>query len=147
MSVLRVVVVDKDDLVRRQWTQWGEGSDFIVQAVGTVLGASRYPADVYVIDITSVASILDPWFAEHPIRFLIDHHPGAEIVLVSGIRRKLVEDVIDSLYRSTGVRARYGGTGGFEAVEQVLRSLDDTGDGEDIQEHRATDAMDSGTEE
>ena len=123
MGVLRIVIVDDDEEVQRQWQEWSEGAEYNVAAVDTVLDAVKLNADVYVIDITSVASVMQPEFAAYPICGLIDRHPGAEIVIVSAVGRRTAEDVIDRIFSSMEVRVRYGGTGGFEAVEQVLKEV------------------------
>lgn len=121
MSRLKFVFIDDDKDNAEQWLRWAKDSGFRAEHVESILAADKIRADFYVFDISAVGSILSPEHAYSPICTIAERHPGATIVIVSGIARGCVEDVIEDVFEACGVRPLYGGRGKYEAFEAAIK--------------------------
>ena len=118
---MKFVFIDDDKNVGACWKEWAKDEEHSAELVDNILDAVNIRADFYVFDISAVASIFDPIKAYSPICTLIEHHPGAVIVIVSGIGKGGREDIIDIVkeYKSEALIVD-GGWGRFEDFEKAI---------------------------
>ena len=108
---LRVCFIDDDAEARRQWLELARIEAWKVSAVESVFEANSIAADCYVFDISAVSPNLDVQYTYSSIARLMEDHPGAAVILLSAMSRRMVEQVIDDVAQHTGRRPTYGGHG------------------------------------
>lgn len=118
---MKFVFIDDNVDNAEQWLRWAKDKGHTANHAETALDANKIRADFYVFDISAVASILQPETAYSPICSLIENHPGATIVIVSGMAKGCVEDVIEDVFEACGVRPLYGGWGKYEDFENAIK--------------------------
>lgn len=121
MSKLKFVFVDDDQDNGRQWLRWAKDSGYRAEHVESILEADKIRADFYVFDISALGSILSTEHVYSPICTIAERHPGAILVIVSGIAKGCVEDVIEDVFDACGVRPLYGGWGKYKDFEAAIK--------------------------
>jgi hypothetical protein len=120
----RFVFIDDDIENHEQWLRWAKRKGYDGYAVETAFEADKIPADFYIFDITAVAgSIFQAHNAYSAVCTMIENHPGATMVIVSGVSKGTVEDVIDEVEDRIGVRPIYGGWGAYSDLEKAIKDL------------------------
>lgn len=117
---MEFVFIDDDKATVAQWLEWADRKGYDASHAESVFEADKIRADFYVFDISVVAPITSPHMAYSPIAKLAENHPGAVIVIVSGISKGCVEDVIDDVFEACGVRPVYGGWGKHTDFEKAI---------------------------
>jgi len=119
-----VVFVDDDDLKRRQWLEIARGEGFHVAGADSAYVANQQAGDVYVFDISAVSGLYDRMqWSWSPICNLMDHHPGAIVIILSAVGRRYAEEVLDDIEERSGTRPHYGGTGSWEELYPIPRDV------------------------
>ena len=118
----RFVFIDDDPQSREQWLTWGKRNKYDVYAVESAYEAKGIPADFYVFDISACGSgIINPHSAYSPICSLIELFPGSVFVIVSGISKNTVEDVIADVKEHIDGIVIYGGWGTYKDFEKAIK--------------------------
>lgn len=121
---LRFCFIDDDADNRRQWLEWGQRRAMSVSAFGRVVDAIGTPADVFVIDVSAVASVSAVNLAYAPLCRLMNDHPGAVFVISSCMSRNAVEAVLDDIEIVAGRRPLFcDASEGFRGLDRVLEFL------------------------
>lgn len=110
---MRLVFVDDDALSRKQLLELAreDWPDWEISAFESLQAASDSAVDVLVIDMSALTGVFAPdtMRALGPLTAFIDRHPGAAIVINTAIAQGYVEDLIEDIVETTGVRPYYGG--------------------------------------
>ena len=118
---LTFVFIDDDKDTADQWLRWAEEKGYTAYHAESALEANRIRSDFYVFDISVVAPSVTLYYTAYSaIATLAENHPGATIVIVTGLAGPCVEDVIEDVYEVCGVRPIYGGWGKYEDFEKAL---------------------------
>lgn len=117
---MRFVFIDDDKDSADQWLEWAKRNGHKAYHAESTLEANGISADFYVFDISAVSGILRPEYAYSPICTLAENHPGAVMVIVTGVAKGCVEDVIEDVYEAIGVRPLYGGWGAYDDFEKAI---------------------------
>lgn len=117
---LRFVFINDDSESRRQWKEWAKGKGFSGYAVESALEASKIPSDYYVFDVSAIGGMFDPHICYSPICKIIETCPGATIVIVSGMSKNFIDEIIQEIKSITGVTVLYGGWGTFQDFEKAV---------------------------
>ena len=121
MSRLKFVFIDDDRDSAERWLRWAADAGYRYKHAESALEAVKIVADFYVFDISAISGILSPEKAYSPICSIAERHPGAMMVIVSGIAKGCVEDVIEDVFDACGVRPLYGGWGKHEDFEAAIK--------------------------
>lgn len=116
----KFVFIDDDKDSAEQWLRWAAAKGYRYKHVDSALEANKIVADFYVFDISAVGGIFQPHHAYSPISTIAENHPGAILVIVSGIPKDQIEDIIDDVERACGVRPLYGGWGKHTDFEKAI---------------------------
>jgi hypothetical protein len=118
---LKFVFINDDEDDCKQWLQWAERKGYHAEVVSNVFDADRIRADFYVFDISAIAPANLIHTAYSPICTMINNHPGATFVIVSGISKYDVEATIEDVEDHVGVTVLNGGWGTYEAFEEAIK--------------------------
>jgi hypothetical protein len=127
---MRLCFINDDETCRSQFKEWYEDRDiernFKVDGVwvtDSAFEANGIVADVYIFDISAVAGMLQPHHAYSPIAKLMEGHPSAEVVIVTGFAKATVDEVCDNVEEMVDRRPWYGGYGSFTDLDRVLEEI------------------------
>lgn len=118
---MKVVFVDDDDIRRGMYLEFAKVYGWEADSVESVYDANQQNADFYVFDISAVCPFM--WDLSHayaPIARLMQDHPDAKIVIVSGVSRNEVMEVIKQVEEETGRRPIYGGYGEMTDIKKAI---------------------------
>jgi DNA-binding NtrC family response regulator len=120
---VKIIFIDDDEGRRQLYLEFAVLQGWKAEAVESVYEANQRSADVYVFDVSAVCPFMwDTTHAYAPIARLIQDHPDARIVIVSGMSRNATTDIINDVEKETGNRPAYGGMGEHETLMEVLKA-------------------------
>jgi len=119
---MKFVFINDDPADVQHWLRWAKDNNYSAEAVESVVLANRISANFYVFDISAVAPINLSYTAYSPICTLSENHPGAVIVIVSGIAKDCREDIIEEVKsHKPDTFIIDGGYGTFKDFEKAIK--------------------------